>query len=198
MPVPPFSMSESLRPASCFTQPPALPQTLPARRKIHRSSKLHILCPGSFDYLDSFPYPVPSVSRGSRREVLMETQNKTSNIPKDAGLACFFSPSCAPSYAHNSFHNSFYYLSVHQVFWHKDHLPHHQVLALCLLCRCPTSQDIPSTAARLQHAMPTLGGNCIWQLCIGAPNRIRSCRMVILGDRTIDKDSHASSVFQAR
>jgi len=50
-------MSESLRPASYFTQPPALPQTLPARHKTHRSSKLHILCPGSFDYPDSSPYP---------------------------------------------------------------------------------------------------------------------------------------------
>ena len=57
MPVPPFQMSESLRPGSYFTQPPALPQTFPARHGTHRSSKLHILCPGSFDYLDSSPYP---------------------------------------------------------------------------------------------------------------------------------------------
>ena len=100
---------------SCFrfTQLSAFPACTPQNSSSVRAP--HPLLQVHLTILTHLHIPYP-VYRGSCREVLMETQNKTSNTPKDAGLACFFSPSCAPSYAHNSFHNSFYYLFVHQVF----------------------------------------------------------------------------------
>ena len=55
------------RPVSRFTQTLALPQTLPARHRTRRSSKLYILCRRSVWLSWLISYPVPSVCRGNHR-----------------------------------------------------------------------------------------------------------------------------------
>ena len=79
---------------SCFTFHSTACFTTDLARPPQNSSfvKASFSVAGPFDYLDSFPYHVPSDSRCSHKEVLMETHNETSNIPKDGHhlLRCAF------------------------------------------------------------------------------------------------------------